>query len=172
LLFHLIQDATDGHDLSPGLAEPYMQLAIHDLLGAIFAASDQPSISSHSDKLFVRICDIIRAHFADPNVGPSQVAAEARISLRYLQKLFAVRGSSCSHFINALRLDHAARLIRRHASMKTSQPLNAIAHAGGLRDYTHFARALRQRFGHAPGALGGHFQSAAMVRPSTHEGER
>src|SRR5277367_1365126 len=54
LLFHLVQEATDGHDLSPGLAEPYMQLAIRDLLGAIFAASDRPSVSSHSDKLFVR----------------------------------------------------------------------------------------------------------------------
>jgi AraC family transcriptional regulator, positive regulator of tynA and feaB len=172
LLFQLIQEATDGHDLSPGLAEPYMQLAIRDLLGAVFAVSDRPSISSHSDKLFIRVCGIIRAHFADPDVGPSQVAAEARISLRYLQKLFTLRGSSCSYFINALRLDHAARLIRHRASMKTGQPLNAIAYASGFRDYTHFARAFRQRFGHAPGAPGGHVQSAGMVRPSTHKGTR
>jgi AraC family transcriptional regulator, positive regulator of tynA and feaB len=38
-----------------------MQLAIYDLLGALFAASDLPSISSHSDKLFMRVCGIIKA---------------------------------------------------------------------------------------------------------------
>jgi AraC-like DNA-binding protein len=129
-----------------------MQLAVYDLLGAIFAASDQPSVSSHSDKLFMRVCGIIKAHFSDPDIGPSEVAAEAGISLRYLQKLFTVRGSSCSHFIHAVRLDHAARLIQRRRSMKAGQSLNAIAHASGFRDYTHFARAFRQRFGHAPGA--------------------
>jgi hypothetical protein len=45
-----------------------MQLAIYDLLGALFApsASDLPSISSHSDKLFTQVCAIIRHRFADP----------------------------------------------------------------------------------------------------------
>jgi AraC family transcriptional activator of tynA and feaB len=152
LLFRLVQEATDDCDLSSASAEPFMQLAVYDLLGAIFAASDQPSVSSHSDKLFMRVCGIIKAHFSDPDIGPSEVAAEAGISLRYLQKLFTVRGSSCSHFIHAVRLDHAARLIQRRRSMKAGQSLNAIAHASGFRDYTHFARAFRQRFGHAPGA--------------------
>jgi AraC family transcriptional regulator, positive regulator of tynA and feaB len=152
LLFRLVQEAADDRDLSFASAEPYMQLAIYDLVGAIFAKSDLPSISSHSDKLFTRICDIIKAHFADPNVGPSDVAAEAGISLRYLQKLFTLRGSTCSHFIYSVRLDHAARLIQRHAATKTEQPLSVIAYACGFRDYTHFARAFRNRFGYPPGA--------------------
>ena len=102
------------------------------------------------------------------------MAAEVGISLRYLQKLFTVRGSTCSHFIHSLRLDYAARLIQRRASMKTGQPLSVIAHACGFRDYTNFARAFRQRFGHAPGVPGGHVQSVStgIVRPSTHESAR
>ena len=74
------------------------------------------------------------------------------ISLRYLQKLFTERGSTCSELIFALRLDHAERLVHRRSSLGTSQPLSEIAYACGFRDYTHFARKFRHRFGHAPGA--------------------
>jgi AraC family transcriptional regulator, positive regulator of tynA and feaB len=169
LLFRLIRDAADQRDLSAATAEPFMQFAIYDLIGALFATSQRPSISMHSDKLFTRVCGIIKGHFADPDFGPSAVAAEARISLRYLQKLFTLRGSSCSHFIYSVRLDHAARLIQRRFATRTELPLSMIAHACGFRDYTNFARAFRRKFGHAPGV---HVKSAGVVRPGTHEGAR
>jgi len=169
LLFRLVQDVADGRDLSAASAEPYMQLAIYDLLGALFAVSDGPSTSTHSEKLFMRVCGIIKAHFADPDLGPTAVAAEAGISLRYLQKLFTLRGSACSHFIYSVRLDHAARLIQRRTSTKTGQPLSAIAYACGFRDYTHFARAFRIRFGYPPGAAG--IRAAGNDRVRVHAGE-
>ena len=171
LLFGLIRDQADERDLSAPSAEPYMQFAIYDLIGALFAMSDGPSISIHSDELFKRACGIIKGHFADPDFGPSAVASEAGISLRYLQKLFTLRGSSCSHFICSVRLDHAARLIQRRFATRTEQPLSMIAHACGFRDYTNFARAFRRRFGHAPG---GHVRSAGtgVVRAGTHESAR
>jgi AraC-like DNA-binding protein len=37
--------------------------------------------------------------------------------------------------------------------MKTGQPLSEIAYVCGFRDYTHFARGFRQRFGTSPGAV-------------------
>jgi AraC family transcriptional regulator, positive regulator of tynA and feaB len=169
LLFGLIRDQADEHDLSAASTEPYMQFAIYDLIGALFAASDGPSISIHSDKLFKRVCGIIKGHFDDPDFGPSAVAAEAGISLRYLQKLFTQRGSTCSHYIHSVRLDHAARLIQRRIATKAEQPLSVIAYTCGFRDYTHFARAFRRRFGHAPGV---HVKNAGVVRAGTHEGAR
>jgi AraC-like DNA-binding protein len=172
LLFRLVQEAVDGRDLSFASTEPYMQLAIYDLLGALFAASDAPSISTHSDKLFMRVCAIIKARFADPDLGPSEVAAEAGISLRYLQKLFTLRGAACSHFIYSVRLDHAARLIERRAATKTEQPLSMIAYACGFRDYTHFARAFRQRFGYPPGAAGTRVAASGIVRAHADESAR
>jgi AraC family transcriptional activator of tynA and feaB len=159
LLFRLVLEAANECDLSLASAEPYMQLAIYDLLGALFSAPDLPSISPHSDKLFMRVCDNIKQRLADPDIGPCEVAAEMGISLRYLQKLFMVRGTTCSHFIHSLRLDHASRLIQRRASMKTRQPLSAIAYTCGFRDYNHFSRSFRRRFGHSPGTAGA--QSAA-----------
>ena len=142
-------------DAEPALAstDQFMHLVVYDLLGALFAPP-APLGSRHNDKLFMRVCGIIKDRFADPDISPREVAAEAGISLRYLQKLFTVRGSTCGHHICSARLDHAARLIERRALMKTGQPLSDIAYACGFRDYTHFARGFRRRFGTAPGAVG------------------
>src|SRR5260370_1893472 len=88
---------------------------------------------------------------------------------RYLRNLFTVRGSTRSHFIHSLRLDHAARLLHRRALIKTSQLLSEIAYICGFRDYTHFARQFRRRFDHPPIAAAGHSQTVAnaTVRAST-----
>jgi AraC-like DNA-binding protein len=129
-----------------------MQLAVHDLVGALFAPSDPWPVSRLADKLFTRIRGIVEDGFANPDFGPDAAAAEAGISLRYLQKLFTQRGSTCSEFIYSLRLDHAARLLNRRALLGTGQPVSEIAYACGFRDYTHFARRFRQRFGYPPGA--------------------
>src|SRR5262245_24685472 len=151
LLFDLVRDADEDDGSVSSAAESYMQLAVYDLIGALFAPSDPSLVSRHADKLFSRIRGVVKDGFADPDFGPHEVAVEAGISLRYLQKLFTARGSTCSEFIYSLRLDHAARLLHRRASLETSQPLTEIAYACGFRDYTHFARRFRHRFGYPPG---------------------
>jgi AraC family transcriptional activator of tynA and feaB len=157
LLFRTVLDAVGERDASIAAsippAEPYMQLAIYDLLGAMFAATDLPSVSAHSDKLFGRVCAVIKDCFADPDIGPHEVAARVGISLRYLQKLFAARGSTFSGHVYSLRLDHAARLLQRRALVRSSQPLSGIADASGFRDYAYFARSFRRRFGCPPSAM-------------------
>jgi len=50
----------------------------------------------HADKLFARICGVIKDSFPDPDFGPVEAAAEVGISLRYVQKLFTERGTTCS----------------------------------------------------------------------------
>jgi AraC-like DNA-binding protein len=152
VLFDLVREAVQARESAPSPAVPYLQLAVYDLLGALFASSTPASVSRHADRLFARVCAVIKDGFADPDFNPRTVAAEAGISLRYLQKVFTARGSTCSDFIYSLRLDHAARLLRRRASLGTSQPLNEIAYLSGFRDYTHFARKFRYRFGHSPGS--------------------
>jgi AraC family transcriptional activator of tynA and feaB len=153
LLYQLALDTVSDAEPAFASTDKFMHLVVYDLLGALFAPP-APLGSRHNDKLFMRVCGIIKDRFSDPDISPREVAAEAGISLRYLQKLFTVRGSTCSHHICSTRLDHAARLIERRALMKTGQPLSDIAYACGFRDYTHFARGFRRRFGTAPGAVG------------------
>src|ERR1700730_2340933 len=98
-------------------------------------------------------------------------APEAGISLRYLQKLFTARNSTCSDFIYSVRWTTPARLLSRRASLGTSQPLSEIAYACGFRDYTHFARKFRRRFGYPPGKTktGAHSVGLETVRAGTGE---
>ena len=151
LLFRLVVEAMSNPE--PGLvsAEPYLRLAVYDLVGALFVASDLPAVTPHSDKIFKRVSGILQDSFRDPDLSPTRVAEEAGISLRYLQKLFTARGTTFCHWLYGLRLDYAARLLRNRASLKTGQSLSVIAYASGFRDYSHFARAFRRRFGHHPG---------------------
>ena len=100
----------------------------------------------------MRVSSIIKDGFADPDFCPDEAATRAGISLRYLQKLFTQRGSTCSEFIYSFRLDQAARLRHRRAELAEHQHLSQIAYACGFRGYAHFARKFRHRFGHAPGA--------------------
>jgi AraC family transcriptional regulator, positive regulator of tynA and feaB len=151
LLFDLIRDSDKGERSAFSPADSYMQLAVYDLVGALFAPPDPWPASRHADKLFTRVRDVIRDGFADPDFGPAEVAAKAGISLRYLQKLFTQRGSTCTEFIYSLRLDHAARLLDRRALLTTNQPLSEVAYACGFNDYSHFARKFRRRFGYPPG---------------------
>jgi AraC family transcriptional activator of tynA and feaB len=167
LLYDLVRDAGNVDVSASSAADSYMQLATYDLLGALFAPSDPSHATRHADRLFARIRGVIKDGFADPDFRPCEVAAETGISLRYLQKLFMARASTCSEFIYSLRLDHAAHLLHRRASLGTSQPLSEIAFASGFRDYTHFARKFRHRFGYSPGGHGS--DSRAIVRPGTGE---
>jgi AraC family transcriptional activator of tynA and feaB len=158
LLYEVVLDALkgDGSDCPP--VDSYMQLAAYDLLGAVFAPTDPPPSSRYANKLFMRIRGLIKDRFADPDFGPAEAASEAGISLRYLQKLFTQRAFTCTEFIYSLRLNQAARLLDRRNLLSTSEPISAIAYACGFRDYTHFARKFRHRFGYSPGA-----HSAAQV---------
>ena len=164
LLARLVLDAPEESDDSCASAEHYMQLAVCDLLGAMLASSDLLSYSSHNEKMFKRVSDIVKNNFTDPGIRPRDVANEAGISLRYLQKLFTARGTTCSGFIKSLRLDHAARLVHSMNLTKSGQPLTDIAYACGFQDYAHFARTFRRKFGHAPSDL--HLGLVSLPRPT------
>ena len=91
--------------------------------------------------------------------------AKQEFHLRYLQKLFTARGTTCSRFIQSLRLDHAARLLSRRKLAKSDQPLSEIAYACGFRDYAHFSRTFHFRFGCTPSAASeGHISGNVLMR--------
>src|SRR5260370_26275063 len=152
VLRQLVFDGIVDEESTAAPAGPYMRLALYDLFGALFAPSDPGPVSRHADRLFARIRSVIKGRCVDPDFGPAEVAAETGISLRYVQKLLTARGSTCRELVYSIRLDHAAHLLERRASLGTGQHLREIAYACGFRDYAHFARRFRHRFGHAPGA--------------------
>jgi hypothetical protein len=59
-------------------ADSYMQLAVYDLLGALFAPTDPSRASRHADRLFARIRDVVKDGFADPGFRPASDCAQSR----------------------------------------------------------------------------------------------
>jgi AraC-like DNA-binding protein len=160
VLRQLVLDGIGDEESTASLAGPHMRLALYDLLGALFAPSDPGPVSRHADRLFARIRRIITDRCADPDFGPAEVAAETGISLRYVHKLLSARGCTCKELVYSIRLDRAAHLLERRTSLGTGQHLSEIAYACGFRDYAHFARRFRHRFGHTPGA---HFEGGGAI---------
>jgi AraC family transcriptional regulator, positive regulator of tynA and feaB len=164
VLFQLLLD--EFKDESAAAPESvFMELALYDLIGEIFTPSASNTVSPYTHKQFERLCRIIRDRFVDPVLRPREVAAEAGISLRYLQKLFTQRGSTCSGFIDSLRLDHAAHLLRRRALADTRRSISEIALASGFNDYSYFSQKFRRRFGHAPRAHAEDREDEGRERP-------
>ncbi len=95
LLFRLVSSALTEADTSFAAAEPHMQLALYDLLGALFAISDLPSNSAYTDRLFSRVCNIARSHFSDPELTLRDVAGEAG-PLRVTSRSFSPRAEQRS----------------------------------------------------------------------------
>jgi AraC-like DNA-binding protein len=164
LVFQLAAEIVKPGNASLAASETFMQMAVCDLVCAVFAGPDHDlrSGSRHTEKLFEQVCCVIRDSITNPDLTPSKVAAEAGISLRYLQKLFTPKGMTCTHFIHSLRLDLAMRLLRRRALLGGKQPLSEIALASGFRDYTFFSRKFRDRFGCVPSAYAGSDQEGAQ----------
>jgi transcriptional regulator GlxA family with amidase domain len=91
---------------------------------------------------------IMEAAVEDP-VDRATLAREAGVSLRQLERLFAAQlGSSISRTYLAIRLDHAAHLLRG-----TQLTIGEIAVACGFAGTAHFSRTFLARHGLAPGAL-------------------
>jgi AraC family transcriptional regulator, positive regulator of tynA and feaB len=149
LLYHLLLDAAEDESSMSASAAAFMRLAVYDLVGALFVPTT--SILSRTDKVFRRVCNIINDRYADPEFGPCEAAAEACISLSYLQKLFTARGLTCNRYIYSIRLDKAAHLLNRRAFLDPRRPLGEIAFGCGFTDYNHFVRKFRSRFGCTPG---------------------
>ena len=60
LLFELIQSANEEPASESSSADSYMQLVVYDLVGALFAPSDQSCGSRQADKLFARVRGVIK----------------------------------------------------------------------------------------------------------------
>jgi AraC family transcriptional regulator, positive regulator of tynA and feaB len=139
--------------LDEGDVEPDLDLVIYDVIRALFRPDEWMGVSSHTEKLFERVQHIIERHFADPDFGPAEVALEAGISSRYLQKLFASRGTTCNRCIESRRLERAFKLLKRRIEQNGGPSIAEIAFDSGYRNVNYFYSRFRKRFGCTPGEL-------------------
>lgn len=96
--------------------------------------------------LLQRMKGVVAAHLADPDLTPSQLAAELGVSLRTLQSAVAQAGTTPGSYIMQSRLELAAQRLL----METHLSVTTIAFTSGFTDSAYFARRFHERFGLSP----------------------
>lgn len=94
------------------------------------------------------ICQTIETLLGNPDLTPRRVAEEHGVSLRYLQKLFAMSGKTFSSYVRARRLERcrADLLSPLYAELSITE----ICYRWGFNASAHFSRAFREQFGQSP----------------------
>jgi AraC-like DNA-binding protein len=99
-------------------------------------------------KHFRRICQFIDVNLSDPQLSLSMVALQQKVSHRYIQKLFELRGMSFVNYVRIRRLDRCRCELGnpeyRHLS------ISDICFRWGFNDAGHFSRVFRSEFGTTP----------------------
>lgn len=95
-----------------------------------------------------RICQTIEGLLGNPDLTPRRIADEHGVSLRYLQKLFALSGKTFSGYVRMRRLERcrADLLSPLYAELSITQ----ICYRWGFNASAHFSRAFREQFGQSP----------------------
>ncbi|MGE8547329.1 MAG: helix-turn-helix domain-containing protein [Alcaligenes sp.] len=89
----------------------------------------------------------IQAHLGDPGLTAQALAAQFRISRRYLYKLFERQGQAPADYILAARLERACQML---ADGNPGRQISELAWQVGFSDAAVFSHAFRRRFGVSP----------------------
>lgn len=122
--------------------------------------------SNHQSSVFDRVCKTIEVRLGDPELKLTAIAAEHRISVRYLQKLFESRGHSFSSFLRGKRLERCR--VELVSPLYQHLPVADVFSRWGFSDASHFSHAFRNQFGMSPRnyrkTLSGSNASALLAR--------
>ncbi|WP_232305067.1 helix-turn-helix domain-containing protein [Castellaniella caeni] len=89
----------------------------------------------------------VHEHLSDDSLTVAGLAAQFRMSRRYLYKLFSLRGLSPADYILGARLERCRDLLSDPAS---TRQISELAHMHGFVDASAFSHAFRRRFGLSP----------------------
>jgi AraC-like DNA-binding protein len=99
--------------------------------------------------LFKRVNAYIRRNFADHSLTPERAAADHRISVRYLHKIFHFHGTTFGQVVREERLRQANLLIIGSRHRGTTN-LGEVAYRCGFASQSHFCVSYKKRFGISP----------------------
>jgi AraC-like DNA-binding protein len=125
---------------------------VHDLIAFIVGAhrDGQEIIAERGLKAaqMQAVKTYIATHLADLDLSVTSVAVVHKLSLRYLQRLFEVEGTTFTAYVLTRRLEHAYRLLSSPARL--SHTIGMIAAEVGFADIPHFNGMFKRRFGATP----------------------
>jgi AraC family transcriptional regulator, positive regulator of tynA and feaB len=107
-----------------------------------------PTVSSTRSLALMNVHTAIETRLSDPELDADAVAAAARISVRYANKVLAREGTSVVRLIQAKRLARCRKALED--PLQADRTLSEIAYAWGFSDMTHFSRRFKAAYGVLP----------------------
>jgi acetamidase/formamidase/AraC-like DNA-binding protein len=148
----LLASIADGIDALDGDAIRPVEVALAEFLASSLAADRDDGVlvgaTAPQTATLHRICRKIEARLADPDLALAGIAAEERLSLRYLQKLFEAAGSSFGDYVRQRRLERCRLDLMNPLYARES--ITTICFRAGFNDAAGFSRAFSERFGEPP----------------------
>jgi AraC-like DNA-binding protein len=137
-------------ELSDGEASSVLTSTL-DLLSFALGAARPEQVPSARMALLRKIKVYIERHLPEPDLDVARIAADHRITVRYLHKLFEETDSTAAGWIRRRRLE----LCRRDLSCRglRGRSITEIAFHWGFNDGGHFSKLFKREFGVAPREL-------------------
>ena len=148
LLRALCKTEVELASVLPGMSQ-HLERATLELLASAYSQFGSAVGSSLTTLHRMRLVEVIEASLEDPALTPAKVAASARISLRYLHRLFSTDGETIGRYILRRRLERCAVQLRD--PRQDRRQIGDLAFAAGFSSSSHFCRTFRDHFGVSPG---------------------
>jgi AraC-like DNA-binding protein len=134
-----------SHGASPRISEITMQLLAS-------AYSEIPQVRADRSCLAAahraQIVELIERRLAEPDLTPSKIAAELRLTPGYLHRLFAGESDTISRYILRRRLEKCATALKD--PLQAHRSVTSIAFSHGFNSLPHFSRVFSERYDRSP----------------------
>ena len=135
-----------GGGASP-TATDRVQSAVLDLLGSV-VGDPRDGDPRPGRSLYVQALAHVERHLAEPELGPTTVAAALHVSVRYLHRAFEREGQTVAGLVRRRRLQACRRDLLQTGPHGRSAA--AVGHRWGFADPAHFSRAFKAAYGVPP----------------------
>jgi len=157
---------TDMLKYVPTMA-PSAVMRVTDVFRELLSASidemlegTQVPMSEYRAVSLLRAKALVERHLCDPALDVAFVAQGLKLSVRYLNKLFAAEQTSLGRYIWRRRLERCAARLGDRAFVHMG--ISEIALRHGFNDLSHFSRAFRAKYGMSPRQFRANFNIAPM----------
>jgi AraC-like DNA-binding protein len=152
LVSALVRQLPRNADTTGDASRVRLGTTVLDLLGVVLAerldSTSRLPDATRASALRAGIHAFVEARLAEPDLGPSTIAAAHHISVRYLHKLFEAERTTVAEWIRHRRLERSRAELLDPAS---ARPVSAIAAGNGFVSPSHFSRLFREAYGVPPG---------------------
>jgi len=138
----------------------YLREAMYGLLGVMLHERQNRSGFSGMDseisgaQLLQRALAYIDSRYGNCELSIQSIASDLHVSMRQLQRAFALLGTTPTDYLLQKRLETACQLLLERRLGRTELLVSTIAYQCGFNDISYFNRIFRRVFDCAPGQYG------------------